>query len=163
MNSAQSASTAAAGWHPDPHTPGHLRWWDGMQWTHHVQPAPAAAQPAPAHTQQSWEQTAQPAQSFGQAYAQQSAAAVPAYSQESVNASIGAGSAGSLIERNKLSVVSLAVAGAYLLLAMSTGLYIAGVVPAMFAYRSFQRGEQLAPLAALAAAGTVALFVTHFN
>lgn len=30
--------TNAPGWYPDPHTPG-LRWWDGVQWTGHVQPA----------------------------------------------------------------------------------------------------------------------------
>ena len=25
-----------AGWHPDPWSPGGLRWWDGMMWTTHV-------------------------------------------------------------------------------------------------------------------------------
>ncbi len=24
-----------AGWHPDPHSPGILRYWDGWQWTEH--------------------------------------------------------------------------------------------------------------------------------
>lgn len=28
-----------AGWHPDPTTPGQLRYWDGAQWTEHVHPA----------------------------------------------------------------------------------------------------------------------------
>src|SRR5690554_5107130 len=27
-----------AGWHPDPHDPSRLRWWDGTEWTAHVHP-----------------------------------------------------------------------------------------------------------------------------
>lgn len=37
--------TTAPGWYDDAH--GALRWWDGAQWTEHVQPLPAAAAPAP--------------------------------------------------------------------------------------------------------------------
>jgi hypothetical protein len=43
-------------WHPDPHVPGQLRWWDGSTWTTHVaaNPDPAAigigAPPVPAGT-----------------------------------------------------------------------------------------------------------------
>jgi hypothetical protein len=29
-----------AGWHPDPQSPGILRYWDGYQWTEHRQPLP---------------------------------------------------------------------------------------------------------------------------
>lgn len=42
-----------AGWHDDPTSPGQLRFWDGMQWTHQVQAAaaPASQVPlAPQHT-----------------------------------------------------------------------------------------------------------------
>jgi hypothetical protein len=35
----------AAGWHPDPHDPTQLRWWDGVRWTEHL--APGAASRAP--------------------------------------------------------------------------------------------------------------------
>lgn len=28
------------GWHPDPHHPGYLRYWDGNRWTEHTSPIP---------------------------------------------------------------------------------------------------------------------------
>lgn len=50
QGAAAPAPTAAppAGWQPDPSVPGQLRYWDGTQWTQHVQPAatpPAGATP----------------------------------------------------------------------------------------------------------------------
>jgi hypothetical protein len=42
---------ASPGWYPDPNAPGGQRWWDGSQWTGHVQAAPGATTapgPAPA-------------------------------------------------------------------------------------------------------------------
>jgi uncharacterized RDD family membrane protein YckC len=72
-----SGMTAPPGWYPDPGAaagaaPG-LRWWDGTQWTDHVQPAQTQqAQTQQAQTQQAQTQQAQPppqghesAQSFG--------------------------------------------------------------------------------------------------
>lgn len=43
-------SGTPAGWYPDPSAPNQLRWWDGAQWTTHVQPTPVAAPPMPAAT-----------------------------------------------------------------------------------------------------------------
>ncbi len=38
-------SSVAAGWYSSPENPNQNRYWDGVQWTHHV--APAAPQPSP--------------------------------------------------------------------------------------------------------------------
>jgi len=35
----QLPQNAAPGWYPDNHNPAFVRWWDGAQWTDHVQPA----------------------------------------------------------------------------------------------------------------------------
>lgn len=37
-----------AGWYDDPSTPGQQRWWDGSQWTAHLQPRYEAPPPPPA-------------------------------------------------------------------------------------------------------------------
>ena len=36
------------GWYPDPNAPGGQRWWDGSQWTSHVQAAAAVPPQSPA-------------------------------------------------------------------------------------------------------------------
>lgn len=33
------------GWHPDPHQPARLRYWDGRAWTQHTSPVPATPHP----------------------------------------------------------------------------------------------------------------------
>ena len=45
------------GWHPDPHHPGYLRYWDGDRWTEHTSPIPMPPVPTPVRagrTRQRW-------------------------------------------------------------------------------------------------------------
>ena len=46
MSVAPVAHTPVAGWYPDPSEPSVLRYWDGGQWTHHLQPAAPAIEAA---------------------------------------------------------------------------------------------------------------------
>jgi hypothetical protein len=39
----------AAGWYPDPHAPGWVRWWNGQMWTEHVQAQTWQPPAAPHH------------------------------------------------------------------------------------------------------------------
>ena len=39
------SSATPPGWHPDPYGQAQLRWWDGTQWTHEVNPPVVSATP----------------------------------------------------------------------------------------------------------------------
>jgi hypothetical protein len=56
---------------------------------------------------------------------------------------------------NSFSLTAIGFSAAYLVLAFTTGFVLLGIVPVMSSIRAFQRGEKLAPFAALAAAVTV--------
>lgn len=57
------AAAPAAGWYPDPASPSSSRWWDGMAWTDHVQPAVVAAVPAAVAASPAVPQVAEPVRS----------------------------------------------------------------------------------------------------
>ncbi|GAB2531700.1 DUF2510 domain-containing protein [Nocardia heshunensis] len=45
VREAMRPSPTPPGWYVDPGYPGQLRWWDGIQWTQHVQVAPPPPPP----------------------------------------------------------------------------------------------------------------------
>jgi hypothetical protein len=51
MSEVLGGSVPQAGWYPDPAEPSVLRYWDGMAWTHHLQPA---AQPVVTSSRPEW-------------------------------------------------------------------------------------------------------------
>jgi len=60
-----------------------------------------------------------------------------------------------MLERNRVTLTALAVVAVYLVLAVTTRIVFLGIFPVLLAMRAFRRGEQLAPLAFIAAAGSV--------
>ena len=168
------------GWHTDPADASSLRWWDGTQWTNHTSPAPRAAPgplppgvvPAgytapPGYTPQPSSYSGQPPGGPGQpGYASAGQAPPAAGVQQPIYANYQPAQ-GSLGPRgiargrgpNSFSLTAIGFAALYLVLALTTNFVLLGIVPVVTSVRAFQRGEKLAPLAALAAAVTVATAV----
>jgi hypothetical protein len=67
----------------------------------------------------------------------------------------------SLIERNPTSAQAVGVVILYLVLASTTGIVLLGIFPVLLSVRAFQRGEQLAPVALIAAALAVTFSLSH--
>jgi hypothetical protein len=84
-------------------------------------------------------------------------AATPGFQQfaASSDPSYSAASQPTIVERNRTTLTALAVVVGYLVLAKTTGVVLLGIFPVMLSIRAFQRKEQLAPLALLAAAVAV--------
>ncbi len=127
MGDRMSTNTAPPGWHPDPSNPGGaFRWWDGIAWTDHVQPAALPA-PPPA-----WP-TSSPA--FTATY--------PMGTQGQSQVSFA--------KRNSLSLTAIAVVAAYIVLALTTRVVLLGIFPVLLSVRATKRKESLAPFAVGAA------------
>jgi hypothetical protein len=68
------------------------------------------------------------------------------------------------LQRNRTALTTLAVVAAYVVLALTTRVVLLGIFPVVLSMRAFRRGEQLAPLAIIAAVGAVIFslaFLSH--
>jgi hypothetical protein len=123
------------GWHLDPSLPaGTYRFWDGTRWTEQTSRA----------------EESRPAPEFGS----QDATATPFTA-----APVAVQPSTSRMEGNPASMTAIGFAVAYVVLAVTTGIVLLGIVPAMWTFRAFSRGEKLAPVALLAAGVAIALSI----
>jgi uncharacterized membrane protein len=148
-----SATSAPAGWHPDPTgSAGTLRWWDGVQWTEHTRPAEHP--PQPAHAPLAVGAGSVPPAAAAAYEQHTTTSGISTFAQSAVG-SLQPTAEKSVYQRNPTTFTTIAVAAAYILLAKATGIVLIGFVPIAFAIRAFQHGEQLAPLAFVCAAVVV--------
>ena len=168
------------GWHTDQGDASSLRWWDGTQWTSHTSPSPSAApgplppgaaapgySAPPGYAPQPSNYPVQPtgfSDQPGYASAKQSPPGTAVQQPVYANYQAGQRTRGSRgVARgrgpNSFSFTAIGFAAAYLVLAITTNFVLLGIVPVLSSVRAFQRGEKLAPLAAVAAAVTVATAV----
>jgi len=126
-----TTSTAPASWHPDPANPGGaLRWWNGVSWTDHVQPAAAAAPPP------------MPIAQVQAPYANYENFA-PNYAARQLPRTF--------LQRNSLSLTAMAVVAVYIVIALSTRVVLLGIFPVLLSVRAIRAREMLAPVAVVAA------------
>ncbi|MHB8492584.1 MAG: DUF2510 domain-containing protein [Solirubrobacteraceae bacterium] len=109
-------------------------------------PDPVAPAEASLPTQAAALQVAVPQYAVPHAAAQQFAMAVPASGFGSA-VSLGAGQTASFYDRNRTSFTALWFVLAYIVLAVTTKVYLLGIVPTVTAWRALRRGEPFAPVA----------------
>jgi 4-amino-4-deoxy-L-arabinose transferase-like glycosyltransferase len=93
-------------------------------------------------------------------------AATPGFQQLAANSAtrLTAAPRPTIVQRNRTTLTALAVVVGYLVLAKTTGIVLLGIFPVVLSVRAFQRKEQLAPVALLAAAVAVVFslsVITH--
>ena len=65
--------------------------------------------------------------------------------------------------RNQLSLITIGVTVVYLVIAFTSTVFLFGIFPAITCFRAFQRKEQLAPLALVAAAAAILVAILAAN
>lgn len=178
-----TSGPAPAGWYPDPGNPGgsSLRWWDGSQWTAQTQQGPAASPYGPPPSVPGYPSTppatGAPPVTYGQPYGSGQFPQAPypqgqypqgqfpqgGYPRRRGGLYRGGmgmpGPGASFGRRNQASLTAIVVSALYVLIALTANFVFFGIFPAVLCFRAFQRKETLAPLAAIAVAGAVAVAI----
>ena len=132
------------GWYHDPTNPGAQRWWDGSQWGDAVAPLPAAV----------YASAPMPAPPLGYAASPYVTPPMARPMQSYRSTSFG--------DSNRLSLITLAVAAAYLVAAVTIHLVLIGFIPISFALRANASKEPLRHVALGAAIVVVIIGVLSF-
>ena len=135
--------TQPAGWYTDPQDARQLRFWNGTAWT--AQTAPQQYSPPPQQYPPAPQQY--PAAPY---YPPAPGQYPPAPSQ--FGAPLGQRT---LLQANRYAAITVGVSAIYVALAIATGIAFLGIVPVLFAARSFRARERFAVVAAAAAAVAV--------
>jgi hypothetical protein len=158
---------SSPGWYPDPADAQMVRWWDGNTWTEDRQPVSAGSSgfnqyaPPQGAPQYPASQYPPPGGGYGQYPSGPGSGQYPSgggYGYGRRRGGFGGGY-GRPRGPNSFSLTAIAFSAVYVVLAFATGFVLLGIVPVISAVRAFQRGERLAPLAAVAAAAVVAVSV----
>ena len=135
-------TTPAAGWYTDPAGTGGVRWWDGYRWTGNIHPPagypptgyPPTGYPPAGYRPAGPDSTGDP--TVADAGRQQTFKPGPGYG--------GTGSSASLLQRNRLSLIAVAVIAGYAVLAFVVHIVLFGLLPILFAVRAVRAREPLA-------------------
>lgn len=147
-------TTPAPGWYPDPAGGDGSRWWDGAQWTEHLQPATDAAARGPADPWRSSSVTSPTPSGWGGAArpgASSWGGSSPAYPQQVEPENFW--------RQNRYSLSAIGFAALYVVLLLSVHVALIGVVPVILTVRAWRAKEQLAVAASIVAAAAVVLVI----
>ena len=164
------------GWFPDPQEPGRLRMWDGKAWTsltkypaHEEADLDAAPPTGPAPTgplPSGAVPTGPPTPSMPAAkptHVQEAPAGSAAWHrprpQPGADVADPAGdpTLRAFAAANRFSLITLAVAVVYIVVASAIGFAFVGVLPALLTAYAYRQREKMAPFAALASAATIVI------
>jgi hypothetical protein len=138
-------SSPPPGWYSDPSDATSMRWWDGQSWTMSTQPLPAPQPVAVSAGAPTYAAAPAAPAAFAASPSTFPAAPTP-YAQHAP-----APAAHSATSRNRYALTTFGVVALYILVAMTTGFVLIGIVPLMLSIRSLSAKEPLGPFALVAA------------
>jgi hypothetical protein len=146
------------GWYTDPSNGTGMRWWDGQAWSMSTMPSeqPVGAQPVAQPIA-----AAAPAGVTTPTYGGvPSYGSAPVYGGGQVAYPVAQASNGVVPAANRYAIYTFGVVAVYIVLALTAGIVLLGIVPVMMSIRSLNAKEKLAPLALASAVVSVVVAFT---